>query len=318
MFGKSKSKKFERQWKLEVRSRSKPLQAIRLKMAASALAISTGVVLVLMVCWKGGEFLLNHYVYTNPALGIKRIEISTDGIIPLEQIRSWANVRERQNLLGLDLLRVKRDLELVPLIESASVERVLPGDLIIRVREREPIARIHVFAPRQPDLLLERYTIYLDKDGMVIPAILRDLNTKAFDDATRFLPVITGAGAVSFRPGNIVPSPRILGALRWIESFKESEMSGVLDIEAIDVASPTALLVSTEQGNEVSFAYEDFELQLTRWKQIYDFGRQRNQAIASLDLVVTNFVPAVWAELTNAAPAAIRIPQPSPYRKKHV
>jgi hypothetical protein len=95
-------------------------------------------------------------------------------------------------------------------------------------------------------------------------------------------------------------------------------MSGVLDIEAIDVASPTALLVSTEQGNEVSFAYEDFELQLTRWKQIYDFGRQRNQAIASLDLVVTNFVPAVWAELTNAAPAAIRIPQPSPYRKKHV
>lgn len=318
MFGKAKSKKFEKQWKLEVRSRSKALKALRLRMALSALAISTGVVLVLMFCWKGGEFLLERYVYRNPALGIQRIHISTDGIIPIEQIRAWANVKEKQNLLGLDLARIKRDLELIPLIEAASVERVLPGDLIIRIREREPIARIHVFAPRQPDLLLEKSSIYLDQHGMVIPALLRELNAIAFDDATRFLPVLTGVGATSFRPGTIVSSPQILAALRWIKSFQQSEMIGQVDVQAIDVSSATALLVSTEQGNEVSFAYQDFERQLTRWKQVHSLGRQRNLTIASLDLVVTNFVPAVWTELTNALPAAVRVPQPSPYRKKHV
>src|SRR5204862_4801699 len=111
-------------------------------MAVSALAISAGIVLVLFVSWKGGEYLLDQYVYTNASFAIERIEIQTDGIIPIEQIRAWANVRNGQNLLALDLARIKRDLELVPLVESAAVERILPRQLIIRVREREPIARV--------------------------------------------------------------------------------------------------------------------------------------------------------------------------------
>jgi hypothetical protein len=287
-------------------------------MAASALAISAGVVMTLVVCWKGGEFLLDRYVYTNPALGIQRIQISTDGIIPVDQIRRWANVREQQNLLGLDLARIKRDLELVPLIEAATVERVLPGDLIVRVRERQPIARIHVFAPRASDRLLERSAIYLDRHGMVIPDLLRDLNKQAFDDATRFLPIITGVGNTPFRPGTIVGSPQILAALRWVAEFQSSSMVGEVDVQAIDVSSQTSLLVTTEQGNEVSFAYDAFEQQFIRWRQIQHLARTRNQSVASLDLVVTNFVPAVWTEMTNGAPAAVRVPTPSPYRKKNV
>lgn len=316
MFG--KSKKSERQWKLEVRARSKPLQAVRLRMAASALAISAGVVLCLMVCWKGGELLLDRYVYTNPALGIKRIDISTDGIIPTERIGAWANVKPGQNLLGLDLSRIKRDLELVPLIQSASVERVLPSDLIVKVREREPIARVHVFAPRPNDGLLERSSIYLDEEGMVIPEFLRNLNSKAFDDATRFLPIVTGIGSTAFRPGHIVPSPHILAALNWIRAFQNSGMLGAVEVREIDVSSPTALLVTTEQANEISFAYHDFEGQLARWQRIHNFGRQHSQTLASLDLVVTNYVPAVWVELTNAAPPTVRAPHLSPYRKKNV
>ena len=315
MFGKTR-KKFERQWKLDVRSRSKPLQVVRLKMAASALAISTGIVLVLFVCWKGGEYALERFVYSNPSLTVERLEIHTDGIIPAEQIRAWANVRKGQNLLALDLARIKRDLELVALIESASVERVLPRDLVIRIREREPIAKIIVFAPRESDGLLEPSSIYLDEDGMVIPLVLRKLNEAAFDLATSYLPKITGVGATPFRPGHLAESPQILAALKWIRAFQNSEMAGQADINAIDIESQTALLVSTEQGNEISFAYHDFETQLARWRQIQDWGLQRAQMIASLDLVVTNFVPAVWVSLTNAPP--VRPSQESPYRKKDV
>jgi hypothetical protein len=316
MFG--KSKKFAKQWKLEVRSRSKSIQALRLRMAASALAISAGVVLVLFICWKGGEFLLDRYVYTNPALGIRRVSISTDGIIPVPRIRAWAGVREGQNLLSLDLARIKRDLELVPLIESASVDRILPSELIIRVREREPIARVNVFAPSGVTGLLERSSIFLDEHGMVIPAMMRELNSKAFDEATRHLPLMTGAGAAAFRPGQITSAPQILGALKWIRAFKDSSMAGEVNISSLDVSSVTSLLVVTEQSNEISFAYEDFDRQITRWQRIHQFGRRNDQVLASLDLVVTNFVPAVWAQLTNTAPVSVRAPEPSPYRRKNV
>jgi cell division protein FtsQ len=316
MFG--KSKKFARQWKLEVRSRSKPLQAVRLRMAAGALAISAGVVLCLMVCWKGGEYLVERYVYTNPALGVQRITISTDGIIPAERIRAWVNVKPGQNLLSLDLSRIKRDLELVPLIGSVAVERVLPSELVVNVRERQPIARIHVFAPRAADGLLERSAIFLDEEGVVIPEFLRDLNSTAFEQATRFLPVITGVGDTSFRPGHKVPSQQILAALKWIKTFESSGMTGQVDVREIDISSPSAVLVTTEQGNEIAFAYHDFEGQIVRWRRIQDFARQNNQILASLDLVVTNYVPVVWAELTNAAPAAVRAPEVSPYKRKNV
>ena len=71
MLGRKKKKKSERQYSLDVRARSKPLQALRLRMATGALAISAGIVLVLFVAWKGGQFLMDEYVLTNPAFSIE-------------------------------------------------------------------------------------------------------------------------------------------------------------------------------------------------------------------------------------------------------
>ena len=93
MFGSgSKKKKKEKRKALEVRARSKSLRALRLRLAWNALAISTGIVLVLLVVWKGGEELLRRYVYTSPSFALENLEIITDGIIPQEQIRRWSGV----------------------------------------------------------------------------------------------------------------------------------------------------------------------------------------------------------------------------------
>ena len=319
MFRKKNNKKsFERQWMLDVKGRSGLVKSLRLRMAAGALAISTGVVLFLFVAWKGGEYALEQCVYSNPAFALDRLEIQSDGIIPLEQIRSWANVNQGDNLLALDLPRIKRDLELVPLIQAVSIERILPRHLIIRVREREPIARIVHFSPRAGDGLLEASAIYLDDQGMVIPPVLRALNTAGFDSATRFVPTITGVSAAALRAGHRAAAPEILAALRWIRSCEQSPMAGQVNVRSIDLSSQTAMLVVTEQGSEISFPHREFEPLLARWKRVHDFGLQNRLAIASLDLVVTNYVPAQWHGLTNGAPPAVRLTEPSPYRKRHV
>ena len=79
MFGSgSKKKKKEKRKALEVRARSKSLRALRLRLAWNALAISTGIVLVLLVVWKGGEELLRRYVYTSPSFALENLEIITD------------------------------------------------------------------------------------------------------------------------------------------------------------------------------------------------------------------------------------------------
>ena len=87
-------------------------------------------------------------VYENKAFAIEEIDVQTDGVISVDQLRRWAGVKPEENLLALDLARVKRDLELVPLVQSVSVERILPHTLRIRVTEREPIAQVNVPRPR--------------------------------------------------------------------------------------------------------------------------------------------------------------------------
>ena len=113
-------------------------------------------------------------------------------------------------------------------------------------------------------------------------------------------------------------SPNVLAALKWIRAFQTSEMSGHVEVRGIDVSSPSAMIVSTEQGNEVSFAYRDFEPQLARWRTVHDLAQRRTRVIASLDLAVTNYVPVLLVDSTNGLPALVRPAQPSPYRKKHV
>jgi hypothetical protein len=175
-----------------------------------------------------------------------------------------------------------------------------------------------IFARRPDDGLLEPSALFLDEAGMVIPPVLRALNTQAFDTATRFVPTITGVATNTFRPGSIVPSPQIRAALRWIRAFQSSRMAGRVDVRSIDVSSDAVMVVSTEQGSEVTFAYQRFESQLARWWQVYQLGQSRSRALASLDLAVTNYVPALWLDATNSEPFSVRPAQPSPYRKKNV
>ncbi len=61
-----------------------------------------------------------------------QIEVQTDGVLTAETIRRWAMVQTGQNLMALDLMRVKRDLELQPPIQFVAVERVLPRTLQTR------------------------------------------------------------------------------------------------------------------------------------------------------------------------------------------
>jgi hypothetical protein len=313
-FGKSRDKKYIS----DVKTRSRKARSHRARMAISALGVSTGLVLAVLVLWKGTEAALERFVYTNPAFAINQLDIRTDGIIPVEQIRNWAGLKIGDNLLVLDLHKLKRDLELVPLISRASVERVLPRRLIIRVTEREPIARIRIFTPRAADGLLEPGVLYLDEEGVVIPPIARQLNAQHFDAATEHLPFITGITPGELRPGHAVESPQIHAALKWILAYSASRMAASSDVLAIDVGAPGTLVVTSDYQSEVTFSSRNFEPQLARWEQILMFGRRSEKNLASLDLAVTNYIPVAWQESTNSLPV---IPQPKkhiPYKKRHV
>ncbi len=312
---KQQNRRFNRSHVLDVKVRSNQTKAARFRLAAMSLSVSLAVLLGLLLVWRGGTWIVNRVGPENPAFAIKEIDIQTDGIIALDQLRRWSGVKPDENLLALDLGRVKRDLELVPVIESASVERVLPGTLTIRVKEREPVAQF-IFPQQRAGGVVERAIYTLDTQGFVmLPLDPRQTSTPGARTNDNW-PVLTGLPANQLRLGRRVEHPQVQAALRLIGAFERSPMSGQADLKQIDVSAPDVLQVTTGQGSEVIFNTGDFDAPLRRWRAVTDLGVKASKLVATLDLSVSNNIPVRWLEASAVTPVAPKPTKPS--RKKNV
>jgi len=312
---KPKNRRLERAYVLDVKLRSSQVRAARLRAIAISLGFIAAIVGGAYSVWLAGEWALNRLVYENKAFAIEEVEVQTDGIIALDQLRRWSGVRLGQNLLALDLARVRRDLELVSLVQSASVERVLPHTLRVRVVERTPIAHINVLKPAAGGGI-ESGVYLLDQEGYVIVPLDPRQRTAPLNQSADDLPLITGISGTQVQAGRKIESPQLLAALQLLVAFDRSPMQGLVDLKKIDLTGPEVLVVTTDQSSEVTFGLSDLDRQLRRWHMIFTKGQQYNKAIASLDLAVSNNLPVRWLEASAVPPVS---PKPSKLlRKKHV
>ena len=315
---KTRNRRFQRRHILDVKLSAKQRRRTRLRRLALFVGVCVSIFASLMIIWRGGEWLLRHGLYENRAFAIHQLDVETDGVLSREQLRSWAGVRLTDNLLALDIARVKRDLELVPAIESVAVERVLPHTLRIRVVEREPIAQSFLPHLRAAGLTNTNHGVYtMDAAGyFMFP--LEAAQRAVASPTNGHLPVILGIPVAEMRPGRRSDSPQVHAAVRLIAAFDRSPMNGLVDLKEIDLATPGVLLLKTAQSNEVVFGLGDAEVQLRRWHVVYHYARKVSKHIAWLDLSVSNNVPAQFVEAMLALPPPQKTPKTSRYRKKHV
>jgi cell division septal protein FtsQ len=301
-FGKRKNRAFERRHVLDVKIARRQAVRHRVRVATLAASISMTAIFLLFVLWRAGSWALDRGIYQNPAYAVQHIEIETDGVIAREQLRRWAGVKKDQNLFLIDLARVKRDIELVPAVQTVAVERVLPNTLKIRVVEREPVAQMQSYL--------------LDGEGFAMLPL--ENQQRAVPAPQEHYPIVTGVSANELRAGRQVESPLVRTALGFLAAFEHSAMAPLVDITRVDVSMPDVLHVFTAQQNEVVFRTTDFEKQLNRWYLVHAKGQEQARQIASLDLSVSDYVPLRWLESAAVPPTAVKLRKPSLYKKKHV
>ena len=312
-----KNRRLSRGRVLDVKLRSEQVRATRLRMLSLSLLVVVGTVLGVYIFWRAGEAVLNGLIYENAGFAVQHVEVQTDGVIAPDQLRRWSGVKPGVNLIALDLAAVKRNLELVPAIESVSIERVLPHTLKIRVTERNPIAQVNV--PHVDGASGIAVSVFqLDADGVVTQPLDPRVCTVPLAQSRDRLPVIAGLNIYQLQPGHRVDLPQAQAALQLISAFGHSPMAGLVDLRRIDVAAPGVIVVTTGQGGEITFGLQNLEQQLRRWREIYDLGRRNNKAIAAADLAVTNNVPVRWMEANAAPVAAPKNSIPAHSRRKNV
>lgn len=82
-----------------------------------------------------------HYALSTPRFAIDDLRVEGTRRLTREQVLAIAEVRTGQNVLSIDLAAAEERLLRSPWLESAKVDRRLPGSLWVVVTEREPRAR---------------------------------------------------------------------------------------------------------------------------------------------------------------------------------
>jgi cell division septal protein FtsQ len=314
---KAKNRRLGREQVLDVRLRSSQVRATRTRRFALTLVCLVTALFGLYLLYRTSGWALDRLVYENKAFALQELDVQTDGIISTDQLRRWAGVRLEDNLMALDLARVKRDLELIPAIRSVSVERILPHKMRIRVSEREPVAEVNQLRPRpgeSPQLVVYQ----LDADGWIMSPLGQYQRATSQIQPADPLPVIYGINLTLVQPGRRIATAQVEAALKLIVAFEDSPVAGLVDLKSIDLSYPDVLVVTTGQGSEVTFGLTDVEQQLRRWRDILDLARIKGKAIATLDLAVSNNVPARVLEASTLPAAIPKSPKPLHNRKKHV
>ena len=295
---KRRNSKSGRKRLLSVKVQSQQARRERLRWLRSLSALVVAVAGIIAVCWQGGAFALNQLVYENVSFSVRQLDYRTDGIISIGQLQKWAGVRAGDNLLRLDLLRIKRDIELAPRVKAASVERFLPDTLQVRVAERVPMAQ--VWAWQRDGAGVTDYDcvrLQLDETGHVMSPIDGRSVVAPEKQAEWSLPVVSGIDLKklkSLTPGRLAGLPKLRAALGLIGEFRRSPLAGVVDLRVIDLSQPRILRVTTGDGGQVDLSTERLARQLNRWARIRAHGQKFGLAIETVDLSVTNNVPVRW------------------------
>ena len=295
---KRRNSKSGRKKLLSVKVQSQQARRERLRWLRSLSALVAAIAAIIAVCWQGGAFALNRLVYENESFSVRQLDYRTDGIINVGQLKQWGGVRSGENLLKLDLLRIKRDIELAPRVKAASVERFLPDTLQVRVAERVPMAQIWAWQRDGAGVTdYDCVRLQLDETGHVMSPIDGRSVVAPEKQAEWSLPVVSGIELKklkSLAPGRPAGLPKLRAALGLIGEFRRSPLAGVVDLRVIDLSQPRILRVTTGDGGQVDLSTGRLARQLNRWARIQAHGQKFGLAIETVDLSVTNNVPVRW------------------------
>ena len=223
------------------------------------------------------NLILEKTLYTNKMFTLRHVEVLSFGQVNKESVLDFLGIQVyRDNLMALDLNRMKRKLEHVSIIESASFERGLPDTLRIQVYARTPVIRFY------------RWVLNTDTltDGNWEVCFLIELSS---------LPMLVGVYNKNMKiAGEQCKNREVLNVLKFMKLYKKLFFSDLEALVEIDIGNSGFLIAKTVSQMEIILDPEELELGLARWEKIYRYGMDHNLNIGRIDLSVSNNVPVTW------------------------
>jgi cell division protein FtsQ len=188
--------------------------------------------------------------------GINDIQIIGNYHLEIKDVISSSKIEKGEPLLRISLRDIEDRLEQNPWIKSASIKKQLPGTLLIKIKEAEPMAL----------LSLKKRLYLMDGDG--------ELLERLKGDGIPFLPVIK----------NINPKKKkdMAEALKLVSILNDKNITA--NRESIEIGVESYGLKMNMDGELIKVGYGDYSAKLDRWMELEPEIRKRGLPIKYVDL----------------------------------
>ena len=186
------------------------------KMFIKLAALATLLVVIWAIMW-------------SPLLNVRHLELRGVDQTTSEEVLAAADLGSDTNILRVSTDVIQERIESLPWVKKASVARVLPGTLRIKIEEREAALALSLGAAHW----------MVDETGRV-------LASGKGDD----LPVLAGADVEGIEPGMDIEVDQLVGGLRVYRSLSEGVQNRVA---AIFAQSSERITLALTDGSQVRY-----------------------------------------------------------------
>lgn len=224
---------------------------------------------VLLLC---GAVLAARQIFHSGYFGVAKVRVENLGRVSEEEIVALSDIRPGMNIFDLELAMIGRKIEENPWIAIARVERVLPREVVISVREREPKAVINL-----------GYLYYLDAGGEIFKVL-------GPEDSLDY-PVVTGIDRRTLleNPGDC--RRQLTEAMALLDELAGRRIFALDDVSELNIDPTDGLTLYTFSGGvPVRMGYNNYSSKLDRLERIYPELKPRLPALKYIDLNVADRV----------------------------
>jgi cell division septal protein FtsQ len=225
-----------------------------------------------------GTLVLVKWLHRGPVYVVKDIRVEGAVLFTPAEVLDKAGLEPGRPILDYSINGARRALVADPLIRAATIVRCLPNTLVVRVVERQPIARLRCGGKE----------FLVDGD-----AYLCDLTQ---DAPLETLPRITGVRLKDPKPGTHVEDEKLSTALLILKLYCVSSMPSFMQVESVDVNNPSNVKLypkpgpKTRRGDEFMLGDGKFEKGLARLSVML---AETNRPLGRVDLRQPTRVPSV-------------------------
>ena len=203
---------------------------------------------------------------------VRAVHVENAVRVTAEEIVELSDIRAGTSIFDLDLGMIGRKIEENPWIARADVVRQFPGEVVIRLTEREPRAIINL-----------GYLYYVDAGGTIFKVL-------GGGDSLDY-PVLSGVDRGRLLDDPEAAQQRVEGAMRLVAELASREVFTLGEVSEIHWDADEGYVLFTAEGAiPIRLGEEGFRRKLDNLEQIYGRLRQRLPALKGIDLNITDRV----------------------------